>query len=82
MLVSDSRIIYDLTAVLVHRGPSAYSGHYVAHIKDRHSRHWFKFNDEQIQRMGGRKLELGVEEDVDSKLAGSAHDKKLILIHA
>lgn len=61
------RVVYDLTAVLVHRGPSAYSGHYIAHIKDRHSRHWFKFNDEEIQRMGGRKLELGVEEDLEGK---------------
>jgi hypothetical protein len=27
--------VYDLTAVLIHRGLSAYSGHYVAHIKDK-----------------------------------------------
>ena len=27
--------IYELTAVLIHCGVSAYSGHYVAHILDR-----------------------------------------------
>jgi ubiquitin carboxyl-terminal hydrolase 48 len=27
--------VYDLTAVLIHRGLSAYSGHYIAHIKDK-----------------------------------------------
>ena len=27
--------IYELTAVLIHRGTTAYSGHYVAHILDK-----------------------------------------------
>ena len=54
---------YHLTAVLIHRGPTAYSGHYVAHIKDRKSKVWHKFNDEEIEKMKGSNLHLGTEDD-------------------
>ena len=33
--LSGPQLVYELTAVLIHHGPTAYSGHYVAHIKDR-----------------------------------------------
>ena len=56
--------VYDLTAVLIHRGPSAYSGHYVAHIQDTTSKLWYRFNDEEITAMKGRKLQLGKEEEI------------------
>ncbi|XP_076472507.1 ubiquitin carboxyl-terminal hydrolase 48-like [Babylonia areolata] len=56
--------VYDLTAVLIHRGHSAHSGHYIAHIQDSRSKLWFRFNDEDITAMKGRKLQLGKEEDV------------------
>ena len=56
--------MYNLSAVLIHRGPSAYSGHYVAHVKDPKSQSWYKFNDEEIQRMEGKNLQLGNEEDL------------------
>ncbi|KAK7093901.1 ubiquitin carboxyl-terminal hydrolase 48-like [Littorina saxatilis] len=56
--------VYDLTAVLIHRGPSAYSGHYVAHIQDTPSKLWYRFNDEEIAAMKGSKLHLGKEEDI------------------
>lgn len=50
---------YDLTAVLIHRGPSAFSGHYIAHIKDTSTNLWHKFNDENVDRLkGGKKLNL------------------------
>lgn len=32
--VVDDEFIYDLTAVLIHNGPSAYSGHFIAHVLD------------------------------------------------
>ena len=32
--VDDPAAIYQLSGVIVHCGPSAYSGHYIAHIKD------------------------------------------------
>ena len=56
--------MYDLKAVLIHRGPSAYSGHYIAHIKDSDSQNWHKFNDVTIEKIGGRNLQLGNEDDV------------------
>ena len=30
-----SNLVYELSAVLMHFGVSAYSGHYVAHIRDK-----------------------------------------------
>ena len=44
--------IYILSAVLIHRGSSPHSGHYIAHIKDRVTKDWFKFNDDSVERIG------------------------------
>ena len=55
--------VYDLYAVLIHRGPSAYSGHYIAHIRDQKSDVWYKFNDEQIEKMGSKNLTLCKEDE-------------------
>lgn len=38
--------IYDLHAVLVHAGDSAYSGHYIANVLDGESNCWYRLNDE------------------------------------
>lgn len=57
-----SNSIYELSAVLIHFGVSAYSGHYVAHIRDKKSGSWYKFNDEDIVKMQG-KLRLSQDED-------------------
>lgn len=65
-MISDNTVVYELTAVLIHRGPSAYSGHYVAHIQDTVSKLWYRFNDEEIAVMKGRKLQLGKEEEITS----------------
>lgn len=58
------RCVYELSAVLIHRGISAYSGHYIAHVKDAQTSDWYKFNDEDIEKMEGKKLHLGTEEDI------------------
>uniref|UniRef100_A0A674P5T5 Ubiquitin carboxyl-terminal hydrolase 48 n=1 Tax=Takifugu rubripes TaxID=31033 RepID=A0A674P5T5_TAKRU len=60
----DQHSVYELSAVLIHRGISAYSGHYIAHVKDAHTGDWYKFNDEEIEKMEGKKLQLGLEEDI------------------
>lgn len=60
----DQSCLYELSAVLIHRGISAYSGHYIAHVKDAHTGDWYKFNDEEIEKMEGKKLQLGIEEDI------------------
>ncbi|XP_054251052.1 ubiquitin carboxyl-terminal hydrolase 48 isoform X4 [Indicator indicator] len=57
--------VYELSAVLIHRGVSAYSGHYIAHVKDPQTGEWYKFNDEDIEKMEGKKLQLGIEEDLE-----------------
>ncbi|XP_054160451.1 ubiquitin carboxyl-terminal hydrolase 48-like [Oppia nitens] len=49
---------YHLSAVLIHRGPSANSGHYIAHIRDEKTGFWFKFNDESVEQIEGKKLKL------------------------
>ena len=60
----DQKCVYELSAVLIHRGISAYSGHYIAHVKDALTGDWYKFNDEEIEKMEGKKLQLGIEEDI------------------
>ncbi|KAG8431340.1 hypothetical protein GDO86_019024, partial [Hymenochirus boettgeri] len=61
---TDNKYLYELSAVLIHRGVSAYSGHYIAHVKDPQTGEWYKFNDEEIEKMEGKKLQLGIEEDL------------------
>ncbi|RWS31765.1 ubiquitin carboxyl-terminal hydrolase 48-like protein [Leptotrombidium deliense] len=56
---------YELCAVLVHRGQSAHSGHYIAHIKDRASGCWYKFNDELVEKEKGKLLKLADEGNDD-----------------
>ena len=60
----DHKCVYELSAVLIHRGISAYSGHYIAHVKDARTSDWYKFNDEEIEKMEGKKLQLGLEEAI------------------
>uniref|UniRef100_A0AAQ4QVM5 Ubiquitin carboxyl-terminal hydrolase 48 n=1 Tax=Gasterosteus aculeatus aculeatus TaxID=481459 RepID=A0AAQ4QVM5_GASAC len=60
----EGKCVYELSAVLIHRGISAYSGHYIAHVKDARTGDWYKFNDEEIEKMEGKKLQLGTEEDI------------------
>ena len=42
---------YVLTGVLMHVGSDANHGHYVAHIKDATTGHWFKFSDTQVETL-------------------------------
>ncbi|GAB4837638.1 Ubiquitin carboxyl-terminal hydrolase 26 [Ancistrocladus abbreviatus] len=49
---SESQLIYDLSAVLVHKGTAVNSGHYVAHIKDENSGQWWEFDDEHVSNLG------------------------------
>ncbi|KAG0021785.1 hypothetical protein BGZ82_011203 [Podila clonocystis] len=48
LLRSKEPILYELTAVLVHNGPSAHSGHFLAHVLDKKSKKWFVLNDEEV----------------------------------
>ncbi|KAJ8773366.1 hypothetical protein K2173_028543 [Erythroxylum novogranatense] len=44
--------IYDLSAVLIHKGTVVNSGHYIAHIKDENTRQWWEFDDEHVSNLG------------------------------
>uniref|UniRef100_A0A1A7YAH0 Ubiquitin carboxyl-terminal hydrolase 48 n=1 Tax=Iconisemion striatum TaxID=60296 RepID=A0A1A7YAH0_9TELE len=72
----DQKCIYELSAVLIHRGISAYSGHYIAHVKDALTGDWYKFNDEEIEKMEGKKLQLGVEEDIGDTVKSQSRKPK------
>ncbi|KAF9541857.1 hypothetical protein EC957_002627 [Mortierella hygrophila] len=45
---SQTSTLYDLSAVLVHSGPSAHSGHFIAHVLDKRLNKWFVLNDEEV----------------------------------
>ena len=69
--------VYHLCAVLVHRGQSAHSGHYIAHIKDRATGKWYKFNDEFVEKTEGNVIRLcydGSKEGQDP-IASTADEK-------
>ncbi|KAA8593654.1 hypothetical protein FQN60_009770 [Etheostoma spectabile] len=72
----DQKCVYELSAVLIHRGISAYSGHYIAHVKDARTGDWYKFNDEEIEKMEGKKLQLGTEEDIAETVKSQARKPK------
>ncbi|PIA50461.1 hypothetical protein AQUCO_01300891v1 [Aquilegia coerulea] len=49
---SQLELVYDLTAVLIHKGTTVNSGHYVAHIKDERTGTWWEFDDELVTKLG------------------------------
>lgn len=48
----ESELMYDLSAILIHKGTAVNSGHYVAHIKDEYSGCWWEFDDEHVSKLG------------------------------
>jgi len=55
---------YSLTGVLMHVGPDANHGHYIAHIQEMETGNWFKFSDECVAPLQGKCLRLGAEEEI------------------
>lgn len=45
-------LMYDLAAVLIHKGSAVNSGHYTAHVKDDNTGLWWEFDDEHVSNMG------------------------------
>uniref|UniRef100_A0A6B2KXB1 Ubiquitin carboxyl-terminal hydrolase n=1 Tax=Arcella intermedia TaxID=1963864 RepID=A0A6B2KXB1_9EUKA len=50
---------YQLSAVLLHLGPSAHGGHYVVHLRDPSYNVWFKFDDQEVKQL--ELTEVGLE---------------------
>ena len=47
-------IEYKLTAVLLHRGQYASSGHFLTHIMNQQDNNWYMFNDEEVVKLPRR----------------------------
>eukprot|EP00959_Pyramimonas_sp_CCMP1952_P393067 8236002-Pyramimonas_sp.AAC.1 len=43
---------YELAAILLHKGASACSGHYVTHVKHEFTGQWWLFDDERVTLLG------------------------------
>eukprot|EP01113_Clastostelium_recurvatum_P029696 TRINITY_DN3587_c0_g2_i1.p1 TRINITY_DN3587_c0_g2~~TRINITY_DN3587_c0_g2_i1.p1 ORF type:complete len:1301 (-),score=293.12 TRINITY_DN3587_c0_g2_i1:7-3909(-) len=65
---SEEGNIYDLAAVVMHRG-NAFGGHYIAHIRD-HQGVWWQCDDEDVKRIDA--VAVGVMDDT----LGSTDQKK------
>jgi ubiquitin carboxyl-terminal hydrolase 48 len=59
---SSGNMKYHLKAVLLHFGKTCGAGHYVAHIRDKGSNCYFKFNDEKVERIDAKNF----KKDLDS----------------
>lgn len=68
--------IYNLFAVLIHEGQTAYSGHYITLI--RKDNLWFKFNDENVEQLKDFNLKIDNDDDFHSGQNGGGgnHDVK------
>ena len=67
--------MYHLTGVLMHVGSDANHGHYLAHIQEAHTADWYKFSDVQVERLSGKNLKLGNENDPMVAAAAAAAKK-------
>ncbi|KAF8557305.1 cysteine proteinase [Imleria badia] len=68
--------LYELRGVLLHKGPSAYHGHYEAQVLDTASKTWFQFDDEVVTKIDflGEKRYTG--KDIVDVLNDSGTTKK------
>jgi len=73
----DMEPLYDLCAVLIHHGPSASSGHYIAVIKDPVSGNTYKFNDTEVEKE--KKFSIVNEEDTGNN--NNNNDTYIAQIH-
>ncbi|KAL6498056.1 Ubiquitin carboxyl-terminal hydrolase 26 [Orobanche gracilis] len=49
---SQLELVYDLAAVLIHKGSAVNSGHYTAHIRVENTGEWWEFDDEHVSNLG------------------------------
>ncbi|XP_033330850.2 ubiquitin carboxyl-terminal hydrolase 48 isoform X1 [Megalopta genalis] len=53
--------VYNLVAVLSHKGPSAHSGHYIANICNSNGE-WYQFSDDKVEKMQNKRIEDSVND--------------------
>ncbi|KAI8621736.1 hypothetical protein BC830DRAFT_1163468 [Chytriomyces sp. MP71] len=62
----DAADVFEVSGALLHRGASAYAGHFIARIREPVGGAWFTFNDEvveRVERLGFDLVDVDVEED-------------------
>ncbi|CAN1768243.1 Ubiquitin carboxyl-terminal hydrolase 26 [Linum perenne] len=73
---SEQDWIYNLSAVLIHKGAAVNSGHYIAHIKDENTGQWWEFDDERVSNLGnhpfGESSSSSTAENVQSDSSSNA----------
>ncbi|KAF8163463.1 hypothetical protein B0H34DRAFT_795175 [Crassisporium funariophilum] len=81
--------LYELRGILLHKGASAYHGHYEAQVNDIENGSWFLFNDETVTKikslgdsfsqksMNGKNAKIG-EGDEEEKPSGSQVKKSRV----
>ncbi|KAI0670438.1 cysteine proteinase [Trametes maxima] len=47
----ESKNLYQLRGILLHKGGSAYHGHYEAQVFDGQNQSWYQFNDEEVTKI-------------------------------
>ncbi|CAH9092211.1 unnamed protein product [Cuscuta epithymum] len=52
-------LVYDLSAILIHKGSAVHSGHYIALIKNEKTGQWWEFDDEQVSHLGSEPFGRG-----------------------
>ncbi|KIK57675.1 hypothetical protein GYMLUDRAFT_75287 [Collybiopsis luxurians FD-317 M1] len=67
--------VYELRGILLHKGSSAYHGHYEAQVFDAGADAWYQFNDEEVTRidkLGDKRSSK--KNDIDIDIDGSADE--------
>ncbi|KAM5535206.1 hypothetical protein V8D89_011142 [Ganoderma adspersum] len=67
--VKESKNLYELRGILLHKGASAYHGHYEAQVFDVQNQGWYQFNDETVTKIESLvpKLDAGKKTGKGSK---------------
>lgn len=50
-IISDSPVLYDLTAVICHYGPAAGGGHYTCFSFNPLDEEWYEYDDHTVRRV-------------------------------
>lgn len=68
--------VYELSAVLIHHGVSANSGHYYALIRENNTRRWFQYNDEKVTLQTGKVLKTELDKEAEQEFTSTPTTKK------
>eukprot|EP00850_Spirogloea_muscicola_P020249 SM000211S06619 [mRNA] locus=s211:54955:61007:+ [translate_table: standard] len=70
--------VYDLAAILVHKGSMASSGHYIAHVRDEATHQWWQFDDESVACLKSHPLDEAASMPVAGGGASAESDEAAV----